>query len=639
MNASPPSTTPGSPSNTSADTTAAAAENRARQRAPRPLLFGDVGALAIPRVERENLPGGGFVLRHPEPLQPHARCIGAWLEHWAATTPDALFLSERTSAGAWRRLSYAQTREIVGRLAQALLDMQLPPGRPVVVLSDNAVDHALLALATMHVGRAVCTISSAYSRMTRDYGKLHAMLDTLDPALIYASDAAVYAAAITGWKTGADAAARPIVFSEHAEQCAGALPLQGLLDTRETPAVMRAYEAVRPHTHAKYLMTSGSTGSPKAVINTHAMLTANQQQMTQVWPFLNHHRLELLDWLPWNHTFGGNHNFNMALAHGGSLAIDEGRPAPGLIERTVANLREVRPNLYFNVPRGFDMLLPYLEQDQSFASAFFERLEGLFYAGAALPQSSWQRLEQVAARTRSRPLWFTSSWGATETSPAVTSVHWGITHAGCIGNPLPGIALKLVPNGDKLEMRVRGPNVCPGYLRAPEATAQAFDEEGYYCIGDAGRLVDDDDPARGVAFDGRVAEDFKLTSGTWVSVGTLRLQVVSALAPLAADVVITGHDRAEVGVLVFPSPAARALPAETVAARVREGLQALRAQGGGSSRVPTRARVLNEPPSVDAGEITDKGYINQRAVLTRRAAEVLALYADGAASDPRTVRV
>ncbi|MEK8052283.1 feruloyl-CoA synthase [Ideonella sp. DXS22W] len=599
-------------------------------------LFGDAFALAPQRAVREDLPGGGFVLRHPEPLQPYARCIGAWLEHWAATTPDAQFLAERDARAAdgWRRLSYAETRRLVGRIAQTLLNWGLPERAPVVVLSDNSVDHALLLLAAMHVGRPVCTISSAYSRLTKDFTKVRGMLDALQPALVYASDAAVYGPALDGW--GGQALR---VFGQGADTVPGAWAFADLLATRETPAVLATYHGVRPDDHAKYLLTSGSTGLPKAVINTHRMLTANQQQIAQVWPFLNRHRLNLLEWLPWSHTFGANHNFNMVLAHGGSLTIDEGRPAPGLIEKTVANLRAVKPNFYFNVPRGFDMLLPYLEQDASFAADFFENLEGVFYAGAALPQSLWQRLESVAERVRGRdrPVWFTSAWGSTETAPAITSVYWRLDRAGCIGGPLPGAEIKCEPNAGKLEMRVRGPNVFPGYRNAPELTAKAFDEDGYYLIGDAGRLVDEADPSQGVAFDGRVAEDFKLMSGTWVSVGTLRVRAVTALTPLATDVVVTGHDREEVGILVFPSPAAKDLSPDLLAERVRAALVAMRAEHGGSSQAPTRARVLDEPPSVDAGEITDKGYINQRAVLARRAAEVIALYSN--VPDPRTVRL
>ena len=595
--------------------------------------FGAAASLAPPRTEREDLGDGAFVLRHPEPLQPHVRCIGDWLEHWAHTTPDALFLAERDAQHQWRRLTYRDTRAQVGRLAQAMLDLKLPAHKPVVVVSDNSIDHALLALATMHLGRAVCSVSSAYCRLTKDYAKVKGILDTLDPALVYASDAAVYGPALRAW-----AGKAPIVLGRDAAALPGAVPFAQLLQASESAAVAQAFAAVRPEHSAKYLLTSGSTGTPKVVINTHRMLTANQQQMTQVWPFLQHHRLVLLEWLPWSHTFGANHNFNMALAHGGSIHIDEGRPAPGLIDKTVKNLREVRPNFYFNVPRGFDMLLPYFEHDEAAARDVFEGLEGVFYAGAALPQSIWERLEGVARRVRERPLWFTSSWGATETAPAVTSVHWPIERAGCIGAPLPGIELKFVPNAGKLEMRVRGPTVFPGYRNAPELTAQAFDADGYYLIGDAGKLIDDARPELGVAFDGRVAEDFKLMSGTWVSVGTLRLRAISALTPLAADIVVTGHDREEVGLLVFPAPAATSMAPEEQAKKLREGLLALRAQGGGSSSMsPTRALLLAEPPSADAGEITDKGYVNQRAVLVRRAGEVLALYAPVA--DARVVRL
>lgn len=590
--------------------------------------FNDPASLAPPRVQREDLADGSFVLRHPDPLQPHARRIGDWLEHWAARTPEALFLAERDAQGAWRKLDYRTVRTQVGRIAQALLDLQLPAGKPVVTLSDNSVDAALLALAAMHVGRPLCTVSSAYCRLTRDYSKIRGILDALDPALVYASDASVYGPAIAAWNGKA-----PVVFGTGAQ--AGSHAFQLLLEPAETPAVAEAFAAIRPGDHAKYLLTSGSTGLPKVVINTHRMLCANQQMIAQVWPFLARHPLVLLDWLPWSHTFGANHNFNMVLSHGGSLYIDEGRPAPGLVDRTVRNLREVQPNFYFNVPRGFDMLLPFLEQDEAAARDVFARMEGLFYAGAALPQSLWQRLEAVVVKVRERPVWFTSAWGSTETSPAATEVHWPLERAGCIGLPLPGVELKFVPNGGKLEMRVRGPSVFPGYRNAPDLTAQAFDVDGFYLIGDAGKLVDPADPSQGVAFDGRVAEDFKLGSGTWVSVGTLRLKVVTAMAPHVADVVITGHDREEIGLLVFPTPQAKALPAAELRSHIQQALQRMAAEGAGSSQTPTRAVLQDEPPSVDAGEITDKGYINQRAVLTRRSADVEALYAG---SDPRIIR-
>ena len=497
------------------------------------------------------------------------------------------------------------------------------PAGQAAVLSDNAVDCAVLMLACLHVGWSVCTVSSACSRATRDFSKIGSIPEALAPALVHAADAAVYGRAKPA--AGVDALA---VFSVEAAAVLGARGFDALLTTPETPAVMQAFAAIAPDDHAKYLLTSGSTGTPKVVINTHCMLCANQ-----AWRFLDAGKLVVLDWLPWSHTFGGNHNLNLVLRNGGTLHIDDGRPAPGMVEKTLRNIIDVKPTLYFNVPRGFDMLLPHLEADAALAREFFERLRMVFYAGAALPQATWARREAVAARVRDEPVRFTTSWGSTEASPAITSAHWRLESAGCIGLPPAGMAIKFVPNGDKLEMRVKGVSVFAGYRNAPEQTAQAFDEYGYYRIGDAGRPVDPAQPHFGVAFNGRVAEDFKLGSGTWVSVGTLRLGVVSALAPLAQDVVVTGHERDEIGVLVFPSAAAAALPADELAARIRAGLAALRAEGG-SSQAPARALVLAEPLSADAGEITDKGYVNQRAVLARRAADVFALY-----SQPRDARV
>jgi feruloyl-CoA synthase len=584
----------------------------------------DPRLLAPARTVRVPLDGGSFVLRSPEPLQPYARCIGDWLERWAAETPDAPAFAERGPDGGWRRLTWGQTRAQVGRIAQSLLGLKLAPQAPIVALSDNGLDQLLLLLAGMHIGRAVCTVSSAYCRLTKDYTKIHGILNTLGPALVYASDAKVYGAAIAS-------ASLPslVVFSQGAEGHPGAVAFDSLLRTAEGPGVMTAFEAITPDMHAKYLLTSGSTGHPKVVINTHRMLCANQQMIAQAWRFLAHEKPVLVDWLPWSHTFGANHNLNMVLRNGGTLVIDEGRPAPGLVEKTLANLCEIQPTMHFNVPRGLDMLLPLLEADPERAHRFFSRLRVVFYAGAALPQATWDRLQALAVKVRGEPVWLTTAWGSTETSPAVTSAHWKLERAGCIGNVLPGMELKLVPNGGKLEMRVRGVSVFPGYRDAPQLTARAFDEEGYYCIGDAGRLVDEARPELGVVFDGRVAEDFKLTTGTWVSVGTLRVRVVSALAPYAQDCVVTGHDRDEIGVLVFPSAAAAQLAPEALAHRLATALAQLRAGGGGSSQSPGRALLLKEPPSADAGEITDKGYVNQSAVLKRRAADVQALYAGG----------
>ena len=413
----------------------------------------------------------------------------------------------------------------------------------------------------------------------------------------------------------------------------GADPARGLIDfaslraVTERPDVREAFAAIRPDDTAKYLLTSGSTGQPKVVINTHRMLCANQQMIRQVWGFLGDEKPVIVDWLPWSHTFGGNHNLHLALANGGTLVIDEGRPAPGLIERTLTNLREIRPTLWFNVPRGFDMALPFLEADAALARDVFSRLRAVFYAGAALPQATWERLDAIARRARDEPVWFTTSWGATETAPAITSAHWKLDRAGVIGLPLPGMELKFVPEGGKLEMRVRGLAVFPGYRNAPELTAAAFDDEGFYRIGDAGRLLDPARPERGVVFDGRVAEDFKLGSGTWVSVGMLRVRLVSALAPYVQDVVITGHERDEIGVLAFPNAQGAALAPEVLADHIRTTLTQLRVDAQGSAQAPRRALVLRDPPSADAGEITDKGYVNQRAVLQRRADQVEALHA------------
>ncbi|RQR43664.1 feruloyl-CoA synthase [Burkholderia sp. Bp9140] len=589
-------------------------------------------SLARPSIERVDHADGSFVLRATEQLQPYDRCIGDWLEYWAHEDGNRTFLSERAGAG-WRSLSYADTLEAVRSVAQALLNLGVESDRPVVALSDNSINLAILSLAAMHVGRRISVVSSAYSRMASNHTKLHAILDRIQPGLLYAEDASQYSAAIAAWQPRC-----PVVYAEGAE-LSGALSFSSLLSARPGPQVDAAFLAVTGDTVARLLLTSGSTGMPKLVPNTHAMLCANQQMIAQCWHFIDMAQPVVLDWLPWSHTFGANHNFNLILRNGGTLYIDRGRPAPGAIESTIRALREIRPTLFFNVPRGYDMVLPHLEEDDVLAAALFDRLDMLLCAGAALPQLTAERLRAVASRVRAAPLFLTTEWGSTETSPVITSAHFHTTNTRNIGVPVPGVELKFVPCQDKYELRVRGPSVFPGYQDDAARTREAFDDEGFYSMGDAGKLADPDDPNSGVIFDGRVSEDFKLTTGTWVSVGTLRINAVSVMSPYAQDVVVTGHDRDEVGLLIFPTPELRALANDTesgmsgkllgqdpaVRAVLAEALSLL-GRGAGSSQRAAAAVLLSEPPSIERGEITDKGYVNQRAVLTLRADDVERLY-------------
>lgn len=596
---------------------------------------GDASSLfAVPKTVAEHRADGSIVLRSSEPLRGSARCIGDWLEQWARQTPDKIFLAERGNVDApWTTVTYAQALRLVRGAASWILARGLSAERPLVILSDNSIDHGLLALAAQHVGVPSASISPAYSLMSKDFDKLKSMIALLEPGAIYVSATKLFAAALVAIKPSHDAQ----IISGNTDD-ADALAFRAVTATPETSGVAKAFAAVTPDTIAKFLFTSGSTGTPKAVINTQRMLTSSQQAKAQTWTFLEHagSDLVILDWLPWSHTFGANHNFNLVLRNGGSLYIDGGKPAPGLFATSLANLKSVMPTVYFNVPRGFDMLIAALRSDEELRRRFFSEVKFAFYAGAALPQNLWDALEELSIKTVGRALPMVSAWGSTETSPLATDCHFLAERSGNIGVPIPGTELKLVTSGDKLEVRVRGPNVTPGYWKAAELTEQAFDEEGFYLIGDAVKFADVERPERGLFFDGRVAEDFKLNSGTWVSVGTLRVAGIAALAPLAQDIVVTGHGRDEVRFLVFPNIAAcRAhaglpetadatdvLAHDKIRAAIAQGLAKLKQQTANSSGHATRALLLAEPPSVDGGEITDKGYINQRAVLTRRAGAV-----------------
>jgi len=558
--------------------------------------------LASPAVQVERR-GGNIYLRSPQKLAPYARCITEWLVQWSDKAPERVFLAERKGDG-WRKLSYRETYGAVRRVAQALLDMGLGAERPVAILSDNGIDNALLSLGAMHVGIPVAPVSPAYSLMSKDFGKLKYIFELLKPGLVFAAEPAKFAPALD--TIGAKSAS-----------------VADLLEVNPGSTQEREHAKVRPETIAKILFTSGSTGMPKGVINTHGMLCANQQQLAQVWPFVEERPPVIVDWLPWNHTFGGSFNFNQILRNGGTMYIDAGKPVPGLVETTVRNLTEISPTMYFNVPRGFDLLLPFLEKDEKLRRSFFGDLDMIFYAAAALPQNLWDRLKALGGSK----LTMLSAWGSTETAPLATAVHFHMERPGVIGLPVAECELKLVPNAGKLEARVRGPNVMPGYYKRDDLTRAAFDEEGFYRIGDAVKLADSEDPAKGVVFDGRVAEDFKLSSGTWVHVGAVRVKLIAAADPLIQDAVITGHDRSEIGALVFLSPAAK--DRTDIRERLRAALQKLSTEGGSSTH-PRRLMIMSEPPSIDANEITDKGYMNQRAVLGRRAALVEQLYAGGA---------
>src|SRR4051812_38330480 len=552
------------------------------------------------KVDVQKRADGTLLLRSPQKLAPHARCVTQWLSDWSDRAPERIFLSERKGAG-WRQMSYRETYGAVRRIGQALLERNLGRDKPVAILSDNGVDHALLSLGAMHVGVPVAPISPAYSLMSKDFGKLKYIFELVRPGLVFAAEPAKFAAALdaVGGKS---------------------VPVEELLEVNPGSTLEREHAKVGPDTVAKILFTSGSTGTPKGVINTQRMLCANQQQLAQAWPFVEERPPVVVDWLPWNHTFGGNHNFNLVLRNGGTLYVDGGKPVPGLVETTAKNLAEISPTMYFNVPRGYDLLLPYLEKDEKLRENFFRDLDMLFYAAAALPQNLWDRLKKLGGDR----LVMLSAWGSTETSPLATSVHFHMDRPGVIGLPVAQCELKLAPNAGKLEVRVRGPNVMPGYYKRDDLTKAAFDEDGFYRIGDAVRFADADDPTKGFVFDGRVAEDFKLTTGTWVNAGAVRVKLIAAADPLIQDAVVTGHDRSEIGALVFLSPAAK--DRTDVRDWLVDCLRKLNSEGG-SSMAPRRLLVMSEPPSIDANEITDKGYMNQRAVLERRAALVEQLYA------------
>ncbi|WP_454621502.1 feruloyl-CoA synthase [Bradyrhizobium cenepequi] len=591
-----------------------------------------------PEVSIERRDDGTIYLRPRGKLLDYPQRITDRLHHWVKVEPSRVFMAERATGGGWREVTYAELLDASRHIASALIARGLSAEKPLVILSGNSIDHALLAFGALYAGVPFCPVSPAYSLVSRDFGKLGFVMELLTPGLVFADDAGKFADALSANV----APETEIVVSR------GDLPgrtvtrLSELLATPEHPLLDATHEAVAPDTIAKFLLTSGSTGNPKAVINTQRMLCANQVMLRETLAFLKDEPPVIVDWLPWNHTFGGNHNIGLTLFNGGSMYLDEGKPMPGGIEDTVKNLREISPTVYFNVPKGYESLLPYLRDDAGLRAKFFDRLHAMFFSGAALSPYVWSSLDELAVRETGFRVPMLTGLGATETAPFFMSVRPDTSRSGHVGLPVLGNEAKLLPNNGKLEVRAKGPNVTPGYWRQPELTAAAFDEEGFYKFGDALKPAKADDLDAGFDFDGRIAEDFKLASGTWVSVGPLRARFIGACAPLVRDVVIAGINRDEISAIVIldldgcrvinPALSANDIAAAAsdslVRAAFRERFARFLASATGSSTRITRAILLDAPLSIDRGEVTDKGSINQRAVLEHRSALIEALYAD-----------
>jgi feruloyl-CoA synthase len=589
---------------------------------------------------------GSQIVTSTEPLQPYAARLTDRFLHWAQTTPERTLVAKRVlnedgTRGDWRRVSYAEALTGARSIAQVLLDHGLSAERPLAILSDNDIEQLLLGLGAMLAGVPFAPISAAYSLLSQDHSKLRHIVGTLTPGMVFAADGGAFAKAIAAVVP----AEVPVVLTRGAIDGRRTLAFADLLATRATPQVDAAHAQVGPDTIAKFLFTSGSTKLPKGVINTQRMLCSNQQMIRQCFTQLQDEPPVLVDWLPWNHTFGGNHNVGITVYNGGTLYIDEGKPTPALIGETLRNLREIAPTMYFNVPKGFEEIANALELDPVLRETLFSRVKMFFFAGAGLAQPVWDKLDRIAEQHAGERIRMLTGLGMTETAPFAVCANAHEVKSAHIGLPAPGVELKLVPSGDKVELRYRGPNVTPGYWRAPEQTAESFDDEGFYCSGDAVKPMDAALPEKGFMFDGRIAEDFKLATGTFVSVGPLRAKIIAAGDPCVQDVVVAGINRNELGILIFPrldacralAGAAPSLPAAQLLAEppLREFFQQLVdnlwASGTGSATRVARALVLVEPPSIDRGEVTDKGSINQRAVLAHRAELVEELYADDGA--------
>ena len=601
----------------------------------RPLRFG------VTRVTLKDGVHGTHYLKADQELQAYPDRLTDRFQHWATNKPNQTLFARRVklsngTLGDWRHVTYAQAWATARNIAQALINRGLNAERPVVILSENSLEHALLALGCMVAGVPFVPTSPPYSLISQDYDKLKHVLRTVTPGMVFASDTR-YAKAIAA-TVSSD---MEIVMNEGGIEGQQVTSFEALCQTPATSQVDAAIAATGPDTIVKFLFTSGSTKMPKAVINTQRLWCANQQQMMQSMPVLAEAPLVLVDWLPWNHTFGGNHNFGMVVFHGGTMYIDDGKPTPTLMHETLRNLREIAPTVYFNVPTGFEAIALAMKTDDLLRKTLLSRVQMFFYAGAALAQPIWDSLYESQEREIGERIVMGTGLGMTESGPFGIFVTNPNVSAGDLGVPTPGLELKLVDMGGKTEVRYRGPNITPGYWRNEEETKGAFDDEGFFCTGDAVKWIDETDVHLGLKFDGRIAEDFKLATGTFVSVGPLRGKIIAAGAPYVQDVVLTGINLKEVGAMVFPTPAVRALSglaadapladvlgSAPVLAHFQNLINELSKTATGSANRIARMCLLSEPPTIDKGEITDKGSINQRSVLTHRADTVAALHED-----------
>ena len=579
-------------------------------------------SIASWQVDVDRAADGSFYLRPRLPLGQYPERLTDRLDEWAAREPRRAFLAERARNGEWRTISYSEFRSGALRIAQALLYRGLSQEKPIAVLSGNNIEHALIEIGAMYAGIPYSPISPAWSLFSTDFAKLREAIRLLKPGLVFTADGAKFRNAIEA----AVPKEMALVVTERPLYGRTCELFSALSDTSATEAVSKARDHVTGDTIAKVLFTSGSAGAPKGVINTQRMLCSNQEMLRTVYAVLAEEPPVICDWLPWNHTFGGNHNFGLVLYNGGTLYIDEGRPTPAAFAETVRNLREISPTVYFNVPKGYEMLVQRLREDPPLRETFFRRLKMNFYAAASLPQYIWDALDEISIEHSGERIRMQTGLGMTETSPFAISASTGAARAGYIGLPVPGVEVKVAPVDGKLEVRYRGPNVTPGFWKQEELTRTAFDEEGFFRSGDAAQFLSPPQPSEGLVFDGRLAEDFKLSTGTWVSVGPLRAKLLAHCAPYVKDVVIAGHDRDELTALIFPD--ADACTGRDVRALLQPLLTTLAETTKGSSSRIERAVILDEPPSFDAGEITDKGTINQLAVLRHRAGIVEDLYAN-----------